>query len=371
MKQQNIQNASANEKRRVKRAAVLKLGALLIFTVIVIVIGSLSWFSANRNVNVSNGGVKVGELGYELRFTGDNVGAWSYQPHTESVGGTVAYTTESIYDKVIPTDDPAYSLPDGVQNIEGYYDTGRSERIIMRMDWAYGTTEKETGLKPGDGNDLVFWIVPKKTGPLTVNLKLDILGYTAEQSEQAPFDVDSVTLIPSSVDTTKSEDEQAEQQKQINAVNFLRTHILFIWEEKNSSTDNWEHSEFMNTTMKNGMFIKNFEDATQGEPIEVHIRWDWTNTFQQMVLSGSESALPVTTNTEIRNAIRQYAYDNAATMFKDITAADAQARMTAPSGSTYEDTINANLDDLSRGYNRADSEIGKHIDYMLLVLTAE
>ena len=34
-------------------------------------------------------------------------------------------------------------------------------------------------------------------------------------------------------------------------------------------------------------------------------------------------------------------------------------------------TTGTNLDDLSRGYNRADSEVGKRVRYMLLVLGAE
>ena len=130
--------------------------------------------------------------------------------------------------------------------------------------------------------------------------------------------------------------------------------------------------------IRNGYYPMTF-NAVKDEPIEVRFRWDWTNTFKQMVLPSSGNAPEAVTSDEtVRGEIQQYAYNQYADVFKGITLADVQSKMMKLSTSTNEyefdaDTLNTgtNLDDLSRGYNRADSEIGKNIDYILLVLGAE
>ncbi|MBR7084760.1 MAG: hypothetical protein IKI37_06260 [Oscillospiraceae bacterium] len=152
---------------------------------------------------------------------------------------------------------------------------------------------------------------------------------------------------------------------------------MFFKGEK--SGNNWTYTDFMNDDLiRNGYYPMTF-NAVKDEPIEVRFRWDWTNTFKQMVLPSSGNAPEAVTSDEtVRGEIQQYAYNQYADVFKGITLADVQSKMMKLSTSTNEyefdaDTLNTgtNLDDLSRGYNRADSEIGKNIDYILLVLGAE
>ena len=159
---------------------------------------------------------------------------------------------------------------------------------------------------------------------------------------------------------------------------YLRKHILFFKGEKLGNT--WTYTDFINDDLiQNGYYPMTF-NAVESEPIEVRFRWDWTNTFKQMVLpSSGENAPPAVTNNEtVRGKIQQYTYAQYTDVFKDIPLTDIQSKMMKLNTTTnkYEfdaGTLNTgtNLDDLSRGYNRADSEIGKNVDYMLLILGAE
>ena len=333
----------------------------------------------NKDVGTNGMGVTVGTSIYELRFYGENKGAKGYTPVKEN-NIVVSYTDQDLYGKIIPNTDYAYNLPDGVEITQDYYDTdGGHPKVILRMDTAYKEPSKEKGLNPGDGGEILFWVIPKINGTITAHFSFNIRGYTADQSKSAPYDVTSISPIPTEVPSSGLTNAEAELvAKRIQAVRYLNTHILFF-KETNTGTEenpNWVPGEFLNDDIiENGYFTMEFTDAVVDEPIEVRIRWDWTNTFQQMVLSTASD--PVTVTPAVRSAIQEYVYDHWDTVFKDMTFEDIQAKMMISDGeggySFSEETVNTgtNLDDLSRGYNRADSDIGNCIDYMLLVLTAE
>ena len=133
--EKNKHNAvlSQDELRKMRRLSLLKLGAMGIFAAIIVIFGSIAWFTMNKENSASGMGVRVKAGSYELRFSGNNVGALSYTAGTP-VNGVTPYTSTDIYGKVTPTTDPAYTLPNGVQNVQGYYDTGGDgNSIILRL----------------------------------------------------------------------------------------------------------------------------------------------------------------------------------------------------------------------------------------------
>ncbi|WP_028515927.1 hypothetical protein [Ruminococcus flavefaciens] len=392
----------------IRKRNLIRFGSLAVLAFVVWLFATIAWFTSNKDVGGSGMGVKVEAGSYELRFRGDNIGALSYTAGTP-VDGVTPYTSTDIYRKVTPTSDYAYNLPDGTrQNIEGtnYYDTdGGHPKVILRLDMDqldsnysgsdYLAPDKEKGLNPGAEGIIQFWVVPKKSGTLTAKFSLNINGYTAVQSDSAPFDVTSLTLIPASQpplgDSSTEAEREAYDKKaaEIQAVEFLRAHILFFkGEYVNEGTEEepdykWVYTDFMNDDLLDpqnaGLYTFTFENAVQGEPIEVRIRWVWSNTFKQMVLSGDANAPAVTIDYTVRAAIQKYAYEHYNNIFKDVNLATVQSKMMKlkdGSETEYEfdaATLNTgtNLDDLSRGYNRADSEVGKRVRYMLLMLGAE
>jgi hypothetical protein len=399
-----------NEQLRKRRASLIKIGVVMILAFIVWVFSSVAWFTMNKDVGGSGMGVKVESGLYELRFRGDNIGAQSYTPSGSPVNGVTPYTSTDIYGKITPTTDYAYNLSDGtMQNIEGttYYETdGGHTKVVLRLDMDqldnnysgsdYLAPDKEKGLSPGSEGIIQFWVVPKKSGTLTAKFSLDINGYTAVQSDSAPFDVSSATPIPASQVPLSNEPTDAELEAyektaaEIQAMEYLRAHILFFKGEYiNNGTEEepeyaWVYTDFMNDDLNDsqsaGFYTFTFENAIQSEPIEVRIRWVWSNTFKQMVLPSNDVNAPAVTNDNIiRASIQNYAYEHYDNIFKDIDLATIQNKMMKKKdGSTTEYEFDAtnlnngtNLDDLSRGYNRADSEVGKRVRYMLLVLGAE
>ena len=381
---------SEKDRQKLRKAALIKMFIALFLIIAVIVFGSIAWFTVNKQNSASGMGVRVEAGSYELRFQGDNIGALSYTG--SNVEGTTVYSSTDIYGKVTPTSDYAYDLQDGsVTNISGtnYYDTdGSHAEVILRLDNEYLSPDKEKGLNPGSEGVIKFWVVPKKSGTLTAKFSLNILGYTAVQSDSAPFNVTSVSPIPQSQSPLAENATEAERlahentAAQIQAVNYLRAHILFFKGEYVNNV--WTYTDFMNDDLENDLYPFIFENAVEGVPIEVRIRWVWTNTFRQMVLPSSDVNAPaVTDDNNVRAAVQSYAYEHFDNVFKDIDLATVQSKMMKyqlKSGSETEyeyvfdaETLNTstNLDDLSRGYNRADSEVGKRVRYMLLVLGAE
>ena len=380
-----------DERKKMRRSALIKMLAIIGVAAAVIVFSSLSWFSMNQENAASGMGVRVEAGNYELRFSGNNIGALSYTAGTP-VNGVTPYTSTDIYGKVTPASDYAHNLVDGSKtNIFGtdYYDTdGSHSEVILRLDNDYLDPDKEKGLNPGSEGVIRFWVVPKKSGTLTAKFSLNIAGYTAVQSDSAPFDVTSVSPIPESLTPLGDSPTDAEREAyettaaQIQAVNYLRAHILFFKGE--NANNEWTYTDFMNDDLEDDLYAFTFENAVEGEPIEVRIRWVWTNTFKQMVLPSSDNNAPAVTNDNtVRRTIQNYAYEHYDDIFKSIELSTVQSKMMKyqlKSGSETEyeyvfdaETLNTgtNLDDLSRGYNRADSEVGKRVRYMLLVLGAE
>lgn len=380
------EHMSQDELKKMRQMSYIKMVAMGGIVAAVIAFSSIAWFTMNREVEGTGTQMSGESIEFDLRFKGDNIGALSYKNISEDDDQT-NYQASPIHPKA-PVGDYARSFIDGILKLSGstpYYETdGTHTDVILRLDQEYLDPEKENGLSPGAGGEIVFWIVPKKTGTITVKFSLDITGYTAKQSSTAPFDIESVTPIPETVaalgdNPTDEEVEKFNQvSEQIQAVKYLRKHILFFKGEK--SGNNWTYTDFLNDDLiQDGYYPMTF-NATENEPIEVRFRWDWTNTFKQMVLPSSGENVPASvTNIEsVRGEIQQYTYAQYADIFKDISLADVQSKMMKLNTTTnkYEfdaDTLNTgkNLDDLSRGYNRADSEIGKSVDYMLLVLGAE
>ncbi len=373
----------------IRKRNLIRFGSLAVLAFVVWLFATIAWFASNKDVTAGGMGVSVGNGDYELRFQGNNVGALSYS--SSVVSGTTVYSTTDIYNKVTPTSDFAYGLADGSQQtISGtnYYDTdGNHTKVVLRLDQAYPDNPKnDIGLNPGSEGEIRFWVVPKKNGSFTANFSFDVIGYTADQSDNVPFNVNSLTKIPRSAPVYEGEGEPTtEHQKIIDTVNaqiqaeqYLKTHILFFKGNYNQNTSQWEYNgadAFVNDNMLiNGSFPITFTNVEADTPYEVRIKWVWPNTLKQMLfVSNSGEAESVTDNSTAIAEIQQFACDHYATLLKGVS--DRSLMMSHDNETNidtfYSTAANTNLETLSRGYNKADSEIGKNVDYMLVVMTAE
>ena len=201
------------KKRR--RAALSKMAILLAFTVLVWLFLTIAWFTMNKENKASGMGVKVGTNEFEIRVSGDNIGARSYTQsgtgNTATYSGSDILNFASLFSK----------FKDGV--VSGtFYDTDASnQEIKWRLTTDYDTKE-DKGLGPGSEGVLTFWIVSKKEGALDPSFSINLEGYVAPNQHKNDNGSYEVTESDMAKITTSSDPAQ------IAGLSHLNGHILFF-----------------------------------------------------------------------------------------------------------------------------------------------
>lgn len=368
------QASGDTENRDKRRAALLKLGALLVFCVIVIVIGSISWFTMNREVSSGGMAIKTGASPFELEVRGDDI------------------ENDGDYDKA----DPEYDYGEN-QNLTptSYQTSGGQGKIIWRKD---GSSEADghfsNGLEPNSHGKLTFWVVPNNTGTLDIDFSFKVRGFIGSftvpvNPNDEPdlidlYEINDTLTVASSNGLLEDNDDLADKRA---ALEYIRGHILFF-SDYNSTTG--YYSGFLGTarSIRFGNCINPTTGAkynsdnpvavTEGEKYQVTIYWKWANTLEQMVLDETspkkDNPLFVSTNTTDRTAI--FTYLNGMTnnnmdnkVFKDVTNTMITTDLVYIQNNTSGQVNNA-LTELTNAYNNADSFIGNNIDYILIEMNA-
>jgi hypothetical protein len=135
-----------------------------------------------------------------------------------------------------------------------------------------GISDEDSGISPGSSGVVTFYVIPKKTGSLTVKFKLKMTAYSENSDEQSSDDGE-ITL---SDITALDEDSEAAQ--------YLKGHLLYFL-----SYENGVYSE----RITDDGFSITFKDAKADEEQEVNIYWVWPYSFGQMVLKSSDENLIV------------------------------------------------------------------------------
>ena len=338
------QNNDVDEKERKKRkkAALIKFGSLAVFAFIVWIFATISWFSSNDTTTAGGMGVSAGANGFELRVSGSNIG----------------YSDLYSFSAV----DPSYSTNDDLETGPGI----GQDTIRFRIS---GADDK---IKPGTCGKLEFEIIPySNLGPSTLVYKIDIETFTAvitkvTQNETTYERVDSLSKVTSSSGVAFS------------ATNRLRTHLMFF----KSATPDIDPTK--DPTGYHG-FISDTSHFTLTPTDEDHdgiysavIYWIWPNTFGQIALpiadqkTGVNAVLDITGETSDRSAITTYMTNsnNVAVFFKGSEEYD-ELLSAMYDNKRREQSYDNEYRKLSAGYNAADREIGNNLDFVLLTLTAD
>lgn len=373
---EEIAEAQEEEKRnkRNRRKSVIKLVVIAISITIVIIIGSIAWFTMNRDVRTSGMGVKTAPAPFELEVSG------LYVENEDDFS-----KADSEYD-------------DGEAQLEAntYRTSGQYGKIIWRKT---GNTADDghyaKGLEPNSHGKLTFWVIPNSTGTLDIEFDFNIRGFIGaytdpEDEEEDPelsnlYEINDDLTVANSGGLITNASQLADKKA---ALEYIQGHILFF-----SDYDSTTHyySGFLGTgrSIRFGDCINpstgtkynagNPVSVTEGQKYQVTIYWKWANTFEQMVFDENspkkDNPLFVSTNTADRTAI--YSYLNAAEngsmnnkVFKDLTPAVISTNLGYIQNNTtgYVDNATRTLTD---AYNNADSFIGNNIDYILIEMTAD
>jgi len=301
------QASGDTEDRDKRRAALLKLGALLIFSVIVIVIGSIAWFTMNDNNNANGMGVKAKGLPYII----------------ETRSGSGYYS--NIYNSL--NSDAAEWKISSAHNFDNHSS-------------AIEENEEEPALEPGDHGSLEFRINPINSDSLTVDCLFDIKAYSATETE----DEHGVTT------TTLTEINDS------SLVGYISAHIMLF---TNYDPQTGKYSGLIDND--NVSLERLLEDQVyrKGESTYTTIYWYWPEHLSDLTDRDNTIYAP----SEHENVI-DYIARNRNGFFKDCN--DSESKVRTDLTNLYTTYSNQIYNHYNLRFDNADLDIGNNISYIVL-----
>lgn len=358
------------EKKRNQKKSLIKLGAMGVLIAVTIIIGSLSWFTANRAVETSGMGVKSATLPFDIATKGASVR-----------NSTVMNAQKSEY-----TEGTSGTYSD-VNNSEGTYYVGDS--LLLRFDPARSddpdTSDVDESIppdiSPGSSGELSLYIIPKTNESLGVKVTLDVVAFAAiedmtNNGEKKIIEIKDAADFSSkatALGNTTAADDAADY---VAAANYLKGHILFFGGEGNTSNGAENTWYYYTKPYAERTFEQTVAAGNEGKAVKVPIYWMWTNTLGQIALQTNtnnlRNGIPVVQETEVnledetvtdKESILAYLKTNKASVFSGTE--------TITDEMIYAADISENFELLSKQYNSADYEIGTRITYFMIDVTVE
>ncbi len=354
------------EKKRNQKKSLIKLGAMGVLIAVTIIIGSLSWFTANRAVETSGMGVKTATLPFDIATKGERVRNSTVMnvqkpEYTEGASGT-------------------YS---DVNNSEGTYYVGDS--LLLRFDPARQddpqTDEDESippDISPGSSGELSLYVIPKTNESQKVKVSLNVVAFAAiedmtnngDKKIIEIKDADDFASKATALGNTTAADDAADY---VAAANYLKGHILFFGGQGDTTNASESSRYYFTTPYTERTFNKTIAAGNEGKAVKVPIYWMWTNTLGQILLpdnaSGQRSGYPILANTDTtgKAAIKTYMINNRSDIFKNNGESTVNDIISVASASFDGNAFKT----LSSGYNEADYMIGTRIAYFMIDVTVE
>ena len=309
MKKLNINRpplTEEQERRKVRRAALIKMAAMGIFVVVVMVFGSIAWFTVNKEVEGTGATM--------------NAAGTPYIIETRSQSGY--YKTQ--------------------------YDSLRSEAAEWKISAGHNfdnhtsaiqTDEQEPALEPGDHGSLEFRVSPQSTNTLTVDCLFEIKAYVETESEDG--EGNTVTNIIETNNTALA--------------GYLNAHImLFTGVDQNGKLtgliDN--NNDQLERILRNQTY-------TRGESTYTTIYWYWPEHLSDL----TDSANTIYAPSE-HEAVLAYVARNKDGFFKDCS--DSNEKVLSDLTSLYATYSNTTYNHYNLRYDNADLDIGNNLSYVIL-----
>ena len=414
--EKNKHNAvlSQDELERMRKLSLFKIGAMIVFAAVVIVFGSIAWFTMNREVEGTGTQMTATDLPFEIASK-----------------GTAGIRYQSY---LVAADDSNKVGETTVVNGTTYYHTsGSTDKIMLRYDTNVGESE----IGPGGRGQLNLYLVPKDNIDMKAKITLDVQSYAffdvydldangekfpKYENNQPVYKEDGITPVYQTTEkllnvyevtadmcTLESTEIEALQQ----SADYLKGHIMFFgglgYEDSEDDTLTDDDQWYFETPYPECVFEFEQKNAKKGQMYQVPLYWMWPNTLGQIVLKQADTqrnGIPLVkdlTDQEIaalsserdedeeyeptdKELVIQYVKENKDYVLKDwqsmeFTAAELlQTRENAENRKTLSEVVDDMIDDaantnnfgrLSDCYNAADFAIGKDIAYFIIEVTVE
>lgn len=326
------------EKKREQKKSLIKVGAMLVLSIIMLIFSSLSWFTNNRSVEGSGMQIKAGGMPFELKTSGTTA---LYQTRTNEIfpNAPSASTTSGGNSSI------SWLVNQG-SNINNYKDSDKTLKEITKID------SSDYGLGPGSNGILKFTVVP--TNPdaqLNLRFTTVLKGYSADYDDDG-YEIDTKAL-------TDISDE--------NINRYLSGHILFFYEFRDGSDTNI-------VMIENNKFEMSFTGET-----EVTLYWVWPETLRNILNRNITGLDDSSAQNEIRKLL--FAYPE---LFLERTGTPSDSSKPYDEisiASWTDENISSVSEDIltttkkyekySDWYNNADQTLGDAVSYVSFELTAE
>lgn len=297
-------------RKQILRSAVMALAAL-----IVIGIACYAWFVSSGTVTAITGPVSMREQGFELASAGDgvddNIAAYNkYKDYLDS------------------------TLPEGEfwDNDQTTTWTRKNQTIRWRVDENsnFGNDGSKKGIRPGSEGNLSFYVIPKETGPLTVNCRLEAIPRSKSGSEGA-------------MET---------------AAQLLRGHLLFTYKYGEGTETKIGIAE-----LTDGSFTVTLPNAQVNTPQLVTLKWFWPYLLREATTRADYDG---ENNGKINEKIKNWTEDQTKSDYFYYKYQKVEATKVRDP----VDIAVTSFTNLSRYYNNADQFIGDNVAAIVLQLTA-
>lgn len=351
------------EKKRNQKKSLIKLGAMGVLIAVTIIIGSLSWFTQNRETSVSNMQIKTATLPFDIATKGASVRnqAIINSERSEYVEGTSGTYSDA-------------------KNSEGTYYVGDS--LLLRFDPARQdgpqTDEDESippDISPGSSGELSLYVIPKTNESQKVKVSLNVVAFAEIDDMNNSGEKKIIEINDASDFANTSAAEDAADY--VTAANYLKGHILFFGGQGNTTNPTESSRYYFTTPYTARTFNQTIAAGNEGKAVKVPIYWMWINTLGQIALpdniSSKRNGYPILndSNTGDKAKIKTYLISNKEEIFAN-SGSNTETYINAVTATvTAENFNNTAFTELSTGYNQADYLIGTKIAYFLIEVTVE
>ena len=294
-----------SERKKMQKAALIKIGAMLVLSAILFIFSSFAWFTNNKEVSESGLQMTAGGIPFTIEFPGEDEGYWIDQYHNLS-------NQTGIW------------LVDDDKN----------------MDNGSGTTEEKLGLEPGDSGTLEFRISPNETDTITVDICFTMRGIVKQHDQ--------------------NNSQQLTEISDTELMGFVASHImLFTGIDSNGKyTGLIQNSSDLKRYLRNKTYSVN--DSEEDDDYYTTLYWVWPLHLSNLISTQSDDLIYASSE---RSTVIQYMVAHKNGFFKDITTEDSVLLADLNSMEHYGS--------YSIMFDKADLDIGKQVQYVVLGLSVE
>ncbi len=347
----NVESVSkkADEQTVSRKKALIKFGALTVFTGVIVIIATVAWFTMNKDVETGGMSVTAVKDNYTIRSVEGSVAGIYDDSDNES-----DYVRDVLLEKASKSADTiTWQITE---------DTLSGDTLTKGKNIGNGPAEGRTGgIVPGSSGELQFVVDPEED--VDIKFTFYMYGYTGGINEQGVEDKSTLSLIGTGTSTGSRK-----------ARELLNGHILLF--------ESCDDGKFSGLIASNDDFERVLEKSFTAQET-VSIYWVWPETLAELILDDADP--DHTDNLRGRSSL--CSSDGRIEVIKlfnshtdwflyDPNSSDPNWQATF-SGTTQQDiaatadTVNSNYALYSSFYNEADQCIGTNVTYIMLDMTAD